>query len=124
MSFEELKLREHKRMREGLIPGQWEYICCECFIQLNTGTGVVASLSYECAACGNTNLRFIHTLEHVEDGRQIWVGIECARILVDDSELPRLAENEVKRKECWRIFYKKPGRCTADIVDLQNRGKL
>lgn len=107
-----------------MVPGQWEYICCECFVQLNTGTGVFASLTRECSACGNTNLRFMHTLQQVEGGRQIWVGIECACVLTDDDELPRLAENEVKRKERWRIFYKKPGRCTANVVDLENRGKL
>ncbi len=103
--------------------GQWDYVCCACFIQLE-GSGVYASQNNVCMACGNTNIRFNHILEHVEDGRQISVGIECARVLVKDRALPRLAENEVKRKERWRIHYKKPGRCTADAVDLRERGKL
>jgi len=81
---------------------------------------------YECAACGNHNLRFIHTLEHLDDGRQIDVGIECARVLVspEDSELPKLAENETKRKERWRKVYRRPGRCSTGVTDLENRGKL
>ena len=103
--------------------GRWAYVCCECFIQLE-GSGVYVSRNNVCMACGNTNIRFNHILEH--DGRQISVGIECARILVvaEDRKLPRLAENEVKRKERWRIVYQKPGRCTADAVDLEQRGKL
>jgi hypothetical protein len=91
---------------------------------VQAGAGLSVHLAYECAACANTNLRFIHTLEHLEDGRQIAVGIECARVLLQDNELPTLAENEVKRKQRWRIIYKKPGRCSADLLDLQNRGKL
>jgi hypothetical protein len=101
--------------------GQWEYVSCHCLVKLGTG-GV--SFTYECEACGNTNLRFIHTLEHVEDKMLITVGIECACVLMEDYEVPRLAENETKRKEGWRITYRKPGRCVTTIDDLVNRGKL
>jgi hypothetical protein len=103
--------------------GQWDYICCHCIVKWTNG-GV--SVTYECAACGNTNLRFIHTLEHLENQRQISVGIECARVLLgpDDWEIPGLAENEVKRKERWRIHYRKPGRCSTTVDDLIERGKL
>lgn len=102
--------------------GQWVYVCCYCMVKLGTG-GV--SVTYECSACLNTNLRFMHVLEH-ENGRQIYVGVECARTLLDpsDSEIPSLAENETKRKETWRIFYRKPGRCVTTTDDLRNRGKL
>jgi hypothetical protein len=102
--------------------GQWDYIGCHCIVKWGSG-GV--SITYECAACGNNNLRFIHTLEN-EDGKQIDVGVECARVLLgpDEWEIPGLAENEVKRKERWRIYYRKPGRCSATIDDLIDRGKL
>jgi hypothetical protein len=105
--------------------GQWEYICCYCIVEINTGSGVSTS-GPECAACNNTNLRFIHVLEHMEDRRQICVGIGCARTLVDpsDSEIPSLAENETKRKERWRIHYHTPGRCMTTVQDLIKRGKL
>ncbi len=80
----------------------------------------------ECTLCHNTNLRFVHVLEHDEDGRQLEVGIECARTLLDSSdwEIPTLAENETKRKETWRIHYKTPGRCVTTIRHLIERGKL
>jgi predicted RNA-binding Zn-ribbon protein involved in translation (DUF1610 family) len=104
--------------------GQWVYVCCSCTVKLDTGGGVV--VAYECHACGNTNLRFIHTLEHVDSGGQISVGIECAAVLVglNEERIPRLAENETKRKERWGQHYRTPGRCTTDITDLENRGKL
>lgn len=103
--------------------GKWEYIGCHCIVSLGA---VGVSFTYECAACDNHNLRFIHTLENIEDKRLIFVGIECARALLDasDWEIPQLAENEVKRKERWRIHYKKPGRCSVTVDDLIERGKL
>ena len=102
--------------------GQWLYICCHCIVKLGHGT----TWSRECDACHNTNLRFMHTLENKEDKRMIEVGIECARLLVDDTdrEVPRLAENETKRKEGWRIFHRNPGRCVTTIDDLIEKGKL
>jgi hypothetical protein len=104
--------------------GKWVYLCCHCFVRVTAG--IVSKLNEECAACGNTNLRFIHTLENIDDHRQVEVGIECARALIgpEDCEIPRLAENEVKRKERWRIHYRRPGRCVATINDLENRGGL
>lgn len=104
--------------------GQWEYICCRCIVKFDRASGVTSSFTYECAVCGNANLRFIHTLEHRGDKRQISVGIECARALMNGSDIPALAENETKRKERWRQNYGRPGRCSTDIVDLENRGKL
>jgi hypothetical protein len=41
-----------------------------------------------------------------------------------DSRIPRLAENETKRKERWRKHYQKPGRVTTDVEDLEVRGKV
>jgi hypothetical protein len=108
-------------MKEEFIPGQWKYVCCHCIV--NSGTHGV-DFTYSCTACDNTNLRFIHTLEHREDGRQIEVGIECARKLMNRSSVPRLAENETKRKERWRVKYRNPGRCISTIADLEDRGKL
>jgi len=107
------------RPRIGDTSEQWGYVWCECFVR--TSSGIHVSITYECFACGNSNLRFIHRLE---DKRQIQVGIECAGILLDDSELPRLAENEVKRKEKWRIHYGNPGRCWVTVADLEAKGKL
>lgn len=105
--------------------GQWEYVCCECMVHVSSG--VIAIITRACDACGNTNLRFIHTLESVKDGtrRQINVGIECARQLMDGSDIPVLAENETKRKERWRReVYFRPGRCSTTVDDLIERGKL
>jgi hypothetical protein len=81
---------------------------------------------YECNACGNNNLRFLHTLENVDSGDLIRVGIECASVLVgsDNSHIPRLAENETKRKEGWRQHYRRAGRCSTTVSDLIERGKL
>lgn len=101
--------------------GEWEYVSCHCIVKLGTG-GVV--MSYECEACGNGTLRFIHTLEHVETEKTIWVGLDCARTLMEGSDIPLLAENETKRKERWRVVYRKPGRCITTVRDLENRGKL
>lgn len=104
--------------------GQWEYVCCHWFVEVGT-TGVSCIITYQCAACSNTNLRFIHTLESVKDNRQIKVGIECTRLLMGGSDIPALAENETKRKERWRREkYRKPGRCVTTIDDLIERGKL
>jgi hypothetical protein len=90
------------------------------------GTSLIVDITHECEACGNPNLRFSHTLKSLEDERRIEVGIECARALLsaDEWEIPGLAENEVKRKERWRIYYRRPGRCYATIEDLANRGVL
>jgi len=104
--------------------GQWDYVFCYTLIKLPSSGGVHVSCKPECDACGNTNLRFVHILEHVETGRLIDVGIECACVLLEDDDLPRLAENEVKRKERWRIFYRKPGRCVVGLAELEKRGKL
>ena len=104
--------------------GKWIYVCCYCMVKIHTGSGV-STTGPECELCHNTNLRFVHVLEH--EGRQIQVGIDCARTLVDpsDSTIPRLAENETKRKERWRREkYRTPGRCVTTIGDLENRGKL
>lgn len=106
--------------------GQWNYLQCQCIVPNHTGRGVTAVFTYECSACTNTNLRFIHSLEHEETKQQIMVGIECARALLDPSdwEIPRLAENEVQRKERWRIHYGKPGRCYVTVDELIEKGKL
>ena len=106
--------------------GQWVYLQCQCMVPNYTGRGVIAEFTYECSACGNTNLRFIHTLEHEETKQLIEVGIECARALLDPliGRSHRLAENEVKRKERWRIHYGRPGRCYVTVDELIEKGKL
>ncbi|HTU49418.1 MAG TPA: hypothetical protein VMF56_02425 [Acidobacteriaceae bacterium] len=105
--------------------GQWEYLRCQGSVNLPS-PGMRGNITLECAACGNANLRFTHIRENINDEHQICVGIECARVLLgpDGWEIPGVAENEVKRKERWRIHLKRPGRCTTDIQDLINRGKL
>lgn len=113
--------QEGMSLSTELTPGQWEYICCSCVVKMGRSR---VFITYQCQFCGNTNLRFIHTLEHSENKRQISVGLECARVLMDGSEIPRLAENETKRKERWRIHYRKPGTCVTGIEDLIKRGKL
>lgn len=103
--------------------GQWLYLDCHCLVDMGTRSG--CHMEYECDACGNKNLRFIHSLEHRDDHRFIDVGIECASFLLGDEwEIPGLAENEVKRKERWRVYYRKPGRCSATTENLIERGKL
>ena len=102
--------------------GQWIYFGCECHVRLSTSLNVL--FNYRCAACGNTNLRFVHTLEHRETKVQISVGLECAGILTDDFELPRVAEQEVRRKEAWRQHYKKTGRCYVTVEELEVKGKI
>jgi len=107
--------------------GQWFYVCCFCTVAIYTGSGVSSSAEPECDFCHNTNSRFVHVLEHEESGKQIQLGIDCARKLVDpsDSEIPTLAENETKRKERWRREkYHTPGRCVTTMDDLKRRGKL
>jgi hypothetical protein len=102
--------------------GKWVYVWCECHVRIASAITVV--ITYQCAACDNSNLRFIHVLECLETKEQIWVGIECAGVLLGDFDLPRLAENEVKRKERWRQHYRKPGRCIAGLLELESRGKV
>jgi hypothetical protein len=46
---------------------------------VHVSSGISTQITYECLVCGNNNLRFIHTLEHLTDKRQIQVGIECAQ---------------------------------------------
>ena len=105
--------------------GHWLYLCCDTLVKFPGPSGCTHT-GMDCAACSNTNLRFWHTLEHEETGEQITVGVECARVLLgpDDWEIPGLAENEVKRKERWRVRYRNPGRCVATLEDLEKRGKL
>jgi hypothetical protein len=103
--------------------GQWKYLGCHCIVKFFSSGGV--SFTYQCDACGNTNLRFIHTLGNTENGRQINVGLDCARQLLEGSDVPVLAENETKRKERWRRdVFRRPGRCSTTIDDLIERGKL
>ena len=105
--------------------GDWLYVSCHTLVKFPNCGGVTVT-GPECGACGNTNLRFIHTLEHEETKRQISVGIECARTLlgISDWEIPGLAENETKRKERWRREFRRPGRCVTTVDDLEEKGKL
>ncbi len=102
--------------------GKCMYESCWCMVGSAVGRGMIQT----CEACGGHNLRFIHTAENMETGETFYVGQDCATVLVsaEEHELPRLAENEVKRKERWRVFYKKPGRCIVTTEDLEARGKL
>lgn len=120
-------MNEGRRLKPELAAtaGCWLYVSCHALVKFPGREGVIVT-GLDCEACGNTNLRFFHTLEHEETNQQISVGIECAQMLLDTSdwEIPRLAENEVKRKERWRVHYRRPGRCSVDIDDLMKRNKL
>lgn len=106
-------------------PGYWLYLSCHTFVKFPNRGGVTIT-GPECDGCGNKNVRYFHTLEHEETGQQISVRIECARMLLGISawEIPRLGENKVKRKERWRVHYRKPGRCIVTEDDLIEMGKL
>jgi len=76
--------------------GQWNYVRCECLVDMRT-TGGIVDFKYECQACGNTNLRFIHTLQHTEDEkRSISVGLECARVLMEDDDVSQRTKQSEK----------------------------
>jgi hypothetical protein len=113
--------------------GDWLYVSCSCIVEWRTQGVTVTHEGGICQLCGNNNVLFVHTLEYIPDldegkpyPRQIGVGIDCARLLVDaDSEhIPTLAENETKRKKKWRLHYRRPGRCSTTVDDLDARGKL
>ena len=103
--------------------GQWIYVSCTVMVDM--GGALYTRITRQCEGCSNTNLRFLHTLEHEETGTQIVVGQDCAIVLLaDGDDLPRRAENEVKRKERWRRHYRKPGICRVDVSELDAKGKL
>jgi hypothetical protein len=105
--------------------GRWIYMSCSCFVLMESPTMDVSVLKRECDACGNTNLRFEHTLQSMDDKRQIRVGLQCACFLMDESTIPTLAENETKRKESWRRdVFNRPGRCSTTVDDLREKGLL
>jgi hypothetical protein len=54
------------------------------------------------------------------------VGVDCAAKLLssEESEIPRLAENETKRKESWRVRYQNFGECRTTEDNLIERGIL
>jgi len=102
--------------------GQWEYIHCSCMIE---GPGF-ADFPVKCQACGFPTVRYTHTLKNQNSGRELYVGVDCATILVGGfDDIPTLAENETKRKERWRRDrFDRPGVCKTTIDDLIERGKL
>lgn len=97
--------------------GQWNFVLCECYVGKSGGT---------CRACGYSNLRFLYVLEHPVTLEILFVGVECAAVLMrpEHSHIPRLAENEAKRNERWRLRYDNPGRITVTVDDLEKRGKI
>lgn len=79
--------------------GLWGYIGCHR-VENVSANGV--HIAHDCGACGNRDLRFVHTLYQPDDlelGR-LEVCIECARILIGDVEwdIPGDAENELRGK--------------------------
>jgi hypothetical protein len=104
--------------------GQWLYSRCYCNVTI--GARDWTYYGNKCAACGNTNLRFLHVLKHIVARKEITVGIECARNLVfkDQRDLPQLAENETARKERWRLRYGNYGLCVTTVEELEVKGKL
>ena len=80
-------------------------------------------ITNQCAACGNTNIRFTHTLEHREDKRQISVGIECAVISGGLGTAPTGRERDQTEgtvahaiREARPVLY--------HIIHLEAKGKL
>lgn len=105
--------------------GRWTYSCCYCNVTIGQRDWTL--YGYQCAVCGNKNLRFIHVLEHPDNQkRRIQVGIECAQTLLvpEHIEAPRRAEAETARKERWRRRYQNYGLCKTTIEDLEAQGKL
>ncbi len=106
--------------------GKWEYL--DCSVRVGRGDRRVP-----CQLCG-TPMRYEHKLTYPSElglirgatFNRIFVGVECAVKLLspEDAEIPRLAENETKRKEQWRIHYQTPGVCRTTIDDLVEKGKL
>jgi len=106
--------------------GKWEYL--DCRVQVGR-----IDRRVPCQLCG-TPMRYEHMLTYPSElgtvrgttYNRIFVGVECAVKLLspDQEEIPRLAENETKRKEQWRIRYQNPGVCRTTIDDLIDKGKL
>lgn len=106
--------------------GNWTYKTCT----VNVGD---PDLNARCQLC-RAPMRFSHALFYpTELGRirgatynHIYVGVDCATklLVADEYEIPRLAENETKRKENWRIRYKNYGVCRTTIDNLIDRGIL
>jgi hypothetical protein len=116
--------------------GDWLYVSCHVLVVLpTTGGATHTQQGGVCQLCGNSNVRFVHTLDYLPDVdagesgdnvRRVEVGLDCAQILVgpDDAHIPVLAENETHRKRKWRIQYRRTGICTTTFEDLDTRGKL
>lgn len=106
--------------------GKWEYKKCS----VDAGGRL---LDKRCDLCG-APMRYQHVLfyptelGHIRGAtyNHIYVGVECAEKLLpaDDCDIPRLAENETKRKEGWRISYQNFGECRTTVDNLIERGKL
>lgn len=62
-----------------------------------------------CEACGRSDLRFVHTLEHSDYDRDVETGCECAAKLERDKAGPKAREhrlkNLAKRRANWLTRY-------------------
>jgi hypothetical protein len=106
--------------------GKWEYKYC----RVSVGK---TALSGKCQLCG-ASMRYTHALFYpTELGyikglmyNHIFVGVDCAEKLLpaDECDIPRLAENETKRKVGWRIHYENFGECKTTVDNLVEKGKL
>lgn len=106
--------------------GKWKYKYCS----VTVGD---SALSRGCQVCGR-HTRYGHTLLYPKElGRvagtfenYLFAGVDCAAKLLpsEHSEIPRLAENETKRKEGWRIHYENFGECITTVDNLIERGIL
>jgi hypothetical protein len=104
-----------ERMRDDLVPGEWEVDSCYVFDR--------TPRLHRCQACNQKNVRYRHRIRHIETGKTMDVGISCCGVLIMDPDLAQRLENEVKRKLSWREHYQtrtwKP--CRATPEDLAER---
>jgi hypothetical protein len=87
-------MNEGSRIRQDLIPGEWEVQVCLVWPKLR-----------RCQACNHANVRYAHRLRHRATAEVLEVGIECCGVLTGDPDLARRLENAVKRKLGWREHY-------------------
>jgi hypothetical protein len=60
-----------------------------------------------CEACGQTPIRFVHTLVHDDWDDPVSVGCKCCERLTDDYVTPRRHEAELKRQAAARARWVK-----------------
>jgi hypothetical protein len=104
----------------------WRFYECATVVPDRFGK-VTERLVSVCQECG-ARIQYVVTL-FTDSGDARCVGFDCAETLVrrEDSGLPTLAYNEVRRRAAWRSAgaeHESPGVCFVDRAKLIERGKL